>query len=58
MNITIRRVYQIKQFYEEKDRIPELKRPGRKPKEIDSKIKELICTAYDKYKFSRLYLKR
>ena len=25
MNITIRRVYQIKQFYEEKGRIPELK---------------------------------
>jgi len=58
MNITIRRVYQIKQFYEEKDRIPELKRPGRKPKEIDSKIKELICTAYDKYKFSPVILEK
>ncbi len=39
MNITLREVYQIKQFYEEKDRIPELERLGRKPKEMDSKIK-------------------
>ena len=58
MNITIRRVYQIKQFYEEKGRIPELKRPGRKPKEIDSKIKEIIYTVYDKYKLSPVILEK
>jgi len=39
MNITIRRVYQIKQFYEEKDRIRE--RLGRKPKENRFKNKRI-----------------
>ena len=58
MRVTPRRIYQIKKQYEETAKIPELKQPGRKPKQIDEKTEQIILQAYQKYKLSPVSLEK
>jgi len=48
MRVTPRRIYQLKKQYEETGQIPELKQPGRKPKQIDKEAEQIILQAYKK----------
>lgn len=58
MRITPRRIYQLKKQYEETGEIPELKRPGRKPKPINRETEEIVLQAYQKYKLSPILLEK
>ncbi len=58
MNVTERRIRQIIQSYKEKGRLPGLKKPGRKRRELTLEEKEIIMEAYEKYKFGARLLER
>jgi putative transposase len=58
MRVTPRRIYQLKKQYEETGNIPELKQPGRKPKQIDSDTEKIVLEAYQKYKLSPVPLEK
>jgi len=46
MRVTPRRIYQLKKHYEETKQIPELKQPGRKPKQMDKETEQIILQPY------------
>jgi len=58
MRVTPRRIYQLKKQYEETGNIPELKQPGRKPKQIDSDTERIVLEAYQKYKLGPVPLEK
>ncbi len=58
MRVTPRRIYQIKKQYKETGEIPELKQPGRKPKQIDKETEQIILQAYNKYRLSPVPLEK
>jgi len=58
MRVTPRRIYQIKKQYEETGKIPELRQPGRKPKQIDRKTEQIILQAYNRYRLSPVLLEK
>jgi len=58
MRVTPRKIYHIKKQYEETGKIPELRQPGRKPKQIDRKTEQIILQAYSKYKLSPVPLEK
>ena len=58
MRVTPRRIYQLKKQYEETGEIPELRQPGRKPKQIDRETEETILKAYRKYKLAPVMLEK
>ena len=58
MRVTPRRIYQLKKQYRETGNIPELKQPGRKPKQIDPDTERIVLEAYQKYKLSPVPLEK
>jgi len=56
--ISTRRVKQIYQQYKETKRIPTLKKPGRKRKDIPEKYKELISVTYKEYNVGPVALEK
>ena len=58
MKVTPKRIYQSKKQYEEIGKIPELKQPGRKTKQIDRDTERIILQAYSKYKLSPVPLEK
>ena len=58
MRVTPRKIYQLKKQYEETDKIPKLRQPGRKTTQIDGKTEQIILQAYNKYRPSPVLLEK
>ena len=57
-NISVRRIYQIKQIYEETGEIPEIRKAGRPMKIIEQWEIDIVKEAYEKYRVSADTLER
>ncbi len=56
--VTRQRVHQIIKKFRETGRIPFLRKPGRKPKEIDEETERIILEAYKQYNLGPVHLER